>query len=509
MDNEQKNPELPENENWLDEILGAQNIPRELGADELAVAAAGLTHPDDIELERIVRETLAQDWGMVDEPEPQPQPQPAPKEDMDSTQLFDPRELEELFAEREQAELDSTPAEEEPENEPEEEEQPVREKPKKKNAYGLLGIPHIFATAIWLIIIVMIGVSMGRMIWVCAADLLAFGKEPKSATLYIDAGDDLADISQKLEDAGLIRYAGLFELFANLTGKGDRIGTGEFEFSADRIYDYNAIIKAITNYGPARDEVEIMFPEGYTCAQIFALLEEKGVCTVAELEEYAANGELKDYWFLEGVERGHKYSLEGYLAPDTYRFYTNDKPRNILEKLLNEFDDRFDDHLRQKFIELNQELSAQMRKNGYSSAYIAEHQLTVQDVVVMASIIEKESAGNVESYRIASVFYNRLTDPGNYPYLGSDATILYAENYYNKGEILTTEDRKNNPFNTYTQPGLPPSPIANPGLNSLGAALNPEETAYYYFVYDKKAGVHLFSKTLAEHERKIKELGLQ
>ena len=501
MDNERKNPELPENEDWLDEILGTKDIPRELGADELAVAAAGLTHPDDLELERIVRETLAQDWDMVDEPEPEP----AEKEAVDNTQLFDPQELEAMFAEQEAAEA-QVPAVEEA---PEEEEQPAPKKLKKKNTYGLLGIPHILATCIWLIIIVMIGVSMGRMIWVCAADLLAFGKEPKSATVHIEADDDLADISKKLEDAGLIRYAGLFELFADLTGKGDNIGTGEFNFSADRIYDYNALIKAITNYGPVREEVEIMFPEGYSCAQIFELLEQKGVCTVAELEEYAANGELKDYWFLEGVKRGHKYSLEGYLAPDTYRFYTNDKPRNVLEKFLNEFDDRFDDHLRQKFIELNQYLSAQMRKNGYGSAYIAEHQMTVQDVVIMASIIEKESANNVESYKIASVFYNRLTNAGNYPYLGSDATILYAENYYNKGEILTSEDRKNNPFNTYTQIGLPPSPIANPGLNSLGAALDPEESEYYYFVFDKKAGVHLFSKTLAEHERKIKELGLQ
>lgn len=503
MDNERKNPELPENEDWLDEILGTQNVPRELGPDELAVAAAGLTHPDDLELERIVQETLAQDWGM----EPDPQPQPAEKESVDNTQLFDPRELEEMFAEQETVQ-ETEDAQAPDEEVPEEEEQPTRKKLKKKNAYGLLGIPHILATGIWLLIIVMIGVSMGRMIWVCAADLLAFGKEPQSATLYIDADDDLAAISQKLEDAGLIRHAGLFELFADLTGKGDNIGTGEFNFSADRIYDYNAIIKAITNYGPAREEVEIMFPEGYSCAQIFALLEEKGVCTVAELEEYAASGELRDYWFLEGVKRGHKYSLEGYLAPDTYRFYTNDKPKNVLEKFLNEFDDRFDDHLRQKFIELNQYLSAQMKKNGYGSAYIAEHQMTVQDVVIMASIIEKESANNVESYKIASVFYNRLTNLGNYPFLGSDATILYAENYYNKGEILTSEDRKNNPFNTYTQPGLPPSPIANPGLNSLGAALDPEETAYYYFVFDKKAGVHLFSKTLAEHERKIKELGL-
>ena len=196
------------------------------------------------------------------------------------------------------------------------------------------------------------------------------------------------------------------------------------------------------------------------------------------------------------------------MAPDTYKFYVNDEPGNVLEKFLDEFDDRFSDHLRQKFIELNQNLSDMMRANGYGSEYIANHQMTLHDVIIVASIIEKESGSNIESYTIASVFYNRLTDPSNYPNLDSDATILYAIDYYSKGELNTNAQINASPFNTYTNRGLPYGPISNPGLNSLGAAMDPQDTDYYFFVYDEENHKHLFSETYREHQLKLKELGL-
>lgn len=481
--------ELPDNEAWLNELLGRTPDTKELGPDELAVHSAGLTHPEDLEFEKIMQEALAEreaeDASSV--------------EDMGATQKFSQEELQQEVAQQ-IAEPEEAPAEEEKTPE-------VVDK-KKKTKSRILGAAQLLGTVAWLLAIVVVGSALGKLLWVCAADLLAFGKEPMAVTVTVEEGDSLTDISNKLSSAGLVDQPALFRLFAKLTGKDARISTGSFSFTDDRIYDYNAIIKAMTYYGPARDEVQIMFPEGYSCAQIFELLAENSVCTVEELEDYAANGELSDYWFLEGVSRGHKYCLEGYLAPDTYRFYTNDEPKRVLEKFLDEFDDRFNDDLRQKYISLNQYLSQKMAKNGYGSDYIASHQLSVHEVVIMASIIEKETANNLESYSIASVFYNRLTNLGSYPYLGSDATIVYAEKYYNKGQINNKQDRDENPYNTYTHIGLPAGPIANPGLNSLGAALSPKDTSYYYFIYDKSIGEHRFSKTLAEHERLAAELGL-
>lgn len=488
MDKDNNKSEQVFDEAWLDELFGTRERPAELGVDEHAADAAGLTKPEDVELDLIVRQTLAEDWSG------EPEKKQKPAEELDKTQHFAPVE------EPEQEVVETVSEETAEKDEPE-----IRKvRPSWKKGYGLFGIPHLISTAVWLVIVMAIGVSLGRVLWLCASDLLAFGREPSEVTITVTRDDDIASVAKKLERAGLIRYPGLFEMFANLTGKGEDITVGTFTLNA--IYDYNAMINAMVDYGEPQDVVEIMFPEGYSCAQIFALLEDKGVCSVADMEAYAANGELEEYWFLEGVERGHKYCLEGFLAPDTYKFYTDDDPKRVIEKFLDEFDNRFTDLLKQDFTELNEYLSDKMRRNGYGSDYIAENQLSLRDVVIVASIVEKESASNRESYRIASVFYNRLTNQANYPYLESDATIDYAINYYNKGELITDDQINASPYQSYTHKGLIPGPICNPGLNSLGAALSPEDTSYYYFLYDKDAGEHIFSKTLAEHEQHAREL---
>jgi len=325
------------------------------------------------------------------------------------------------------------------------------------------------------------------------------------------------DVAQMLKEEGLIRYPELFVFFADLTGKGEDIAPGSYTLNPPDpedgtipqiAYDYNALLNNLRATATTQDTVKIMFPEGYTCGQIFQLLEENGVCSVEELEAYAAEGELDEYWFLEGIERGHKYCLEGFLAPDTYQFYLNDKPERVLEKFLDEFDDRFTDRMHQQFEELQARYGDVLSDRGYGQEYIDENMLTLRDVVILASMVEKESANDSESFSIASVFFNRLSNPANYPYLNSDATINYATDYYNAGELTTDELINNNPYNTYTFTGLPAGPICNPGANSLYAALTPNETGYYYFIYDEDAGFHRFSKTLAEHESWGRKLGV-
>lgn len=483
MDNNNNNKKDPASmvDGWLNEILDRLNIDTaepqsesaELGPDEQAVASAGLTHPDDLELERIVQETLAENWG-----EELGIKEPSYTEEIDMTQSFQAPQEEETVPEEEESFNDAF----------------IRKlRPKAKKGYGLLGIPHIISTVIWLCIIVAVGVTLGRTVWVCAADLLALGKTGQEVTVTIDVTDDLSDVAEKLQKAGMIRYPQLFETFAKLTGKGDSILDGAITFSQETVYDYNALINAMSYRGGSSVTVEIMIPEGYNCAQIFALLDEKGVCSASELEAYAANGELENYWFLDGVERGHKYCLEGFLFPDTYEFYLKDEPRRVIEKFLNDFEYRFTDRMIDKFVTLNQKTNLN---------------LSIRDVVTMASIVEKEKASHLEGYTISSVFYNRLTHAASYPFLNSDATIHYATEFYSKGELTTDAQINASPYNTYTQTGLPAGPIANPGLSSLDAALDPEETDYYYFIFDKDAGVHRFSRNLAEHTEWARKLGL-
>ena len=381
-----------------------------------------------------------------------------------------------------------------------------KSRPKKeKENLGLFGIPHFLSTIIWLALIVAIGVSMGRVLWVCCADVMAFGKEDQKVTITITADDTIDTISTKLGQANLVRYPKLFKFFANVTGKSDDICIGTYTLSPK--LDYNAMINAMYNYGATRGVVDIMFPEGYNCAQMFKMLEDKGVCSAADLEEYAANGELKDYWFLDGVKRGDKYCLEGYLAPDTYSFYKGDTPRRVLEKFLNEFEDRFTDKMKDNFQTMQKTYANKLRAKGFSSAYIEENKLTLHQVVTLASVVQKEAASDNEGYDIASVFYNRLANPSILS-LGADATVYYAlGDYFGEIDELTAEHLNfDSPYNTRKNKGIPPGPICNMGVHALYAALEPSSTNYHYFVYDRSISAHRFAVTEAEHNKNVAEL---
>ena len=398
--------------------------------------------------------------------------------------------------------------EEDDETEDEEDIPLQKRRPKRKPGYGLLGIPHILSTVIWLALIVAIGVSLARVLWVCCADVMAFGKENKSVTITITDDDDIDDIAKKLGDAQLVRYPGLFKIFATLTNKDDNIGVGTFTLNSR--LDYNAMINAMRNRGPQRETVKLVFPEGYNCAQIFRLLEEMNVCSAADLEEYAANGELSDYWFLEGVPRGSKYCLEGYLAPDTYTFYVEDSPRRVLQKFLDEFEDRFTDLMKKDLEKMQQTYADRLRAKGFDTAYIEEHKLTLHNVVTLASIIQKETSSNAECYDISSTFYNRLVNKDILT-LGADATVYYAlGDYFWEIKELTAEHLEvDSPYNTRKVQGIPPGPICNMGVYALYAALEPNETNYHYFVYDPKRGSHRFAVTYSEHLKNVAEVEAQ
>lgn len=448
-------------EDILHEDLESPEIRDELMAADHAMYTAGLQHPEDAEF-------LFDDDPSVPEVESAILP--------------------------EQKEEEQAP--------PVKKERPIRKgRPKRKKGPGLFGIPHILATLIWLLIVLAIGVTLGRMLWVCAADVLAFGREDQDVTISVTTDDTMESIAQKLQSAGLVRYPELFLLYADLTDAEEDITTGTFTLNT--VYDYHALVSQMSPRSGNRVVIEdVLIPEGYNCRQIFALLEEKGICKAADLEKWAAEGELSDFWFLDGVERGDKYCLEGFLFPDTYDFYENSTPRAALEKMLKGFEYRVNEELRVKIPILNEHLSDMMRKNGDSEEFIAANQFDIRDVINIASLIEKETASNQESYTIASVIYNRLFNWGSNPrYLNIDATIIYA---LGGKTNLTAEDMAvDSPYNTYTNVGMTPGPIANPGLASIEAALDPETTSYYYYVLNPDTGVHQFSKTLAEHEKYV------
>ena len=260
-------------------------------------------------------------------------------------------------------------------------------RPRRKKGEGFFGIPNILVTLVWAAIVLAIGVTLGRMLWVCATDVLAFGREDKPVTITVYESDTIDEITDKLYKGGLIRYPKLFKLYASFAVDEGEIHPGIWDLNTR--YDYHALVKMMSP-SSTRSVVKLTIPEGYTCRQIFQLMEENKVCTFVDIGSYAASGELKDYWFLEGVSRGDFYSLEGYLFPDTYEFYKNDSPRNILEKMLDNFDARFTQEMREQLPVLNDHISDMMRKDGRSEEYIATHQLSMNDLVIVASMIERK-----------------------------------------------------------------------------------------------------------------------
>ena len=550
--------ELWENINAEDPVAPADtdidadvSIPQEIGPDEDALASIGQIRAER-ELEQIIDEFQPEEPDWTLEPtavipdlkqatahtETVPTAEriteetgyfePAQAEDeaedplsdpalrsllFDETASFKDEEFRDTFGEVGEI-YSSAPEQEEPApEEPEEVSQPApqpsrqenppmrKKRPRNKNSYGLLSIPHILTTVVWLTLVVAIGASLGRMMWMCAADVLAFGRPDQTVYVTITKNDTLDTVADKLHRAGLINYPGLFKLYGKLSNIMDDLSIGTYELNT--LYDYHALSTSMSEKPAMRVTVKVTIPEGYNCAQIFKLLEEKEVCTVAELEKYAATSQFADYWFLEGTERGNKYCLEGFLFPDTYEFYVDSDAKEVYIKMLAAFDYRFTETMKEKLVKLNEYLNAKMKKQGLDQSYIDSHQITIREVVIIASLIEKESSGiEDDSYNISSVIYNRLTNPGNYPYLGLNSTLVY---YTGRNELTSEDFQDDHPYNTYTQPGLVPGPIANPGRSSLDAALDPTDTGYYYFVLNPKTGTHEYSKTYAEHQKKVEE----
>ena len=242
--------------------------------------------------------------------------------------------------------------------------------------------------------------------------------------------------------------------------------------------DYRALLSGMSANSATRATVTVTIPEGYTVDQIFTLLEEKGVASVEDLQDMAANHDYA-FSFLQDLELGDYHRLEGYLYPDTYEFTTPQNPLYVINKMLVRFDEQFTDAMRQE---------------------VADSGRTIHEIITIASMIEKETDGN-DRADIASVIYNRLNNPsgGTQGYLQIDATLAYI----NGGKVPTEADKSiDSPYNTYLYKGLPAGPISNPGLESIKAAMNPNSTSYYYYALGDD-GVHHFFKTLREQQNFI------
>ena len=347
---------------------------------------------------------------------------------------------------------------------------------------GLLYVCCVLAAAIVLAVFA----------WKCADEVCALTADDHVVTVTVPENVSMNQVSRMLHDQNLIEYRWLFNLYCMISNAEEKIEPGTYQLNT--LFDYHALVYAMMETSENRATVTVTVPKGYEAEDIFALLEENGVCAAEDLKQVAEEYAF-DYWFLQEIEYGDFRRLEGYLFPDTYEFYVDDDPENVLGKFLRNFNRKLTEELQGDLDKLNEKLRQLKLDTGFSESEIVD--LTIHDVITVASLVEKETTSSAESGEIASVIYNRLCSK-LYPCLNIDATIQYV--LPERKEILTNADKAViSPYNTYTNAGLPVGPIANPGMSSIRAALYPENTDYYFYAIDP-AGGHHFSETVYEHQ---------
>ncbi|MFV2082576.1 MAG: endolytic transglycosylase MltG, partial [bacterium] len=293
------------------------------------------------------------------------------------------------------------------------------------------------------------------------------GKTDNDIVVQIPPGSSFVKAAQLLNDAEVIRSVRLFVLMGKIRGLSGSIQAGELSFRVDmtpkEVLDVLSRGKAFL--------YSITVPEGYTVKQIGKLLQEK---ELADYDRIIALSE--DTEFVRSLDVPAD-RLEGFLFPDTYAWPRGTPEEQILRRMVEHYKKIFTPDLR-------------IRANAMG--------MTELDVVILASIVERETGSPDERGLVSAVFHNRLRKKYR---LQSDPTVIYGLDDFD-GDLKKSHLRKDTPYNTYTRLGLPIGPIANPGAESIRAALYPEKVPYLYFV-SRGDGTHVFSNTLVEHNKAV------
>lgn len=311
-----------------------------------------------------------------------------------------------------------------------------------------------------------------------AALLYQYATTPASASqdgqvVEIKPGMTLKQVAHLLADKELLSEPSTFMLYTYLQGEQNHIQAGEYRFSPSM--PPRDILEALTSGMAVLYTVTI--PEGYRITDIAGLLEAKGLVDKPAFIEATRNRELLESLHIPSG------SLEGYLYPETYKFSKAGGARRIVQTLLDTFKERV----------------LQPERVQQAEAM----QFTFHEIVTLASLIEKETGLGKERKLISSVFHNRLAKNMR---LQTDPTVIYAMVNFD-GNIRKKDLSIDSPYNTYKHFGLPPGPIASPGLESIQAALDPEETDFLYFV-SRKDGSHQFSTNYKDHIRAVQKYQL-
>lgn len=358
---------------------------------------------------------------------------------------------------------------------------------KRKAAQKRMIINNIKRVSVIMAIVVAISVSIAVVTISCINDVLAVHvneKKNPEVSVVITDGMDTDAVIDALDDAGAVKNAWFCKLAARFIGYSD-------EGYIARTYEFrrsmgleNMLNEIKNNSSGASKTVTLTFPEGYTTDQIFALLEQNSVCKRADLITAMNTIDFsKDFDFIASLDNTqNRYMMfEGYLFPDTYEFYIGEAPQSVIKKFLNNFDKKWTD----SYSELAE-------KKG----------LTIDEVIKVASIVEKEAVG-ADMPVVGSILLNRVDANMR---LDCDSTSMYISG--NLSDLTEAEvEAYKAVYDTYICPSLPVGAICNPGTDAISAVLNSPDTGYYYFIHDANNEFRA-AKSLSEHEYNIRTYGV-
>lgn len=300
---------------------------------------------------------------------------------------------------------------------------------------------------------------------VVISDIAGVGGDER-IDIRVNEGDGLSAITKNLKAAGVINSSTAFKIYTRITGNHIyQMGIHSLNASMS----YGEIIDELEKM-PEKEEVTVLIPEGFELRQIADTLEKAGLINKEVFMREIQVGNF-DYDFIAQIP-DRENRLEGYLFPDTYKFAKDDSEHNIINTML-----------------------ANFNKLVIPVYEAAQTDKTLDEIINLASIVEREAAGDDERKRVASVFVNRLNKNMR---LESCATVQYL--LKERKNILSNSDTQiDSPYNTYKNSGLPLGPIASPGLKSIEAALYPEQTNYLYFLATADGSYSLFAETFEQH----------
>lgn len=399
--------------------------------------------------------------------------------------------------------MDSLTAPDEPEAAPAANPVRKRKKRRKKKKYTnhTRTMGHVFLGVVLSVAAICVGVFLAWKVIVGLMDYTGMAKKSHEADILIDSTMNVDDIAETLHENGIIEMPWLFKTYINM--KDEAEGFLDGEYTVNSTMSYSNIITLLKTVRQYTNTVTVMIPEGYNAQQIGQLLEENLVCRADDFEKYYRS-KLEKYDFEEQitVTENRFYALEGYLFPDTYEFY-------VIDDLPDKPSMDTSQYAKQAAEKMYSNFQNKITKKMYARA--KELGMTFDEVVTLASIIQKEGTNEENMANISSVFHNRLENMYEYPHLQSDTTDNYIEDVIRPNipsSSLALYENVITAYDTYTCEGLPAGPICSPGLEAINAALYPAETDYYYFL-SSSDGVFYYASTVEKHEQNIIDAALR